>query len=141
MRASRPPRAAILPAGRRIWERRRVAGRLAAAGETPALLKALKLGEQAGGTVSATFAGSFLHETIFEMAAAYLYHLSRNHPFVDGNKRTALAAALTFLHMNGVRIEASEDELVELSFKAAAGDISKAEVAVFLQNHESGRTG
>ena len=57
--------------------------------------------ESALGTVMATFDGSFLHETLFEMAAAYLFHISRNHPFIDGNKRTAIAAALTFLEVNG----------------------------------------
>ncbi len=55
------------------------------------------------GTPSATFDGRFLHDDLFEMAAAYLYHLARNHPFVDGNKRTAFAAALVFLWINGFR--------------------------------------
>jgi death-on-curing protein len=49
------------------------------------------------GAVSATFGGRFLHLSLFEMAAAYLFYLAQNRPFVDGNKRTALASALTFL--------------------------------------------
>lgn len=49
------------------------------------------------GVPQATFAGKYLHTDPFEMAAAYAFHLSRNHPFVDGNKRTALACALVFL--------------------------------------------
>lgn len=51
-------------------------------------------------TPRATFAGELLHGTLVEIAAAYLYHLARNHPFVDGNKRTALAACLAFLWLN-----------------------------------------
>jgi len=47
--------------------------------------------------VAATFGGRLLHQSLFEMAAAYLFYLAQNHPFVDGNKRTALASALTFL--------------------------------------------
>ena len=44
----------------------------------------------------AWFAGELLHGTLFEMAAAYLFHLARNHPFINGNKRAALATALTY---------------------------------------------
>lgn len=87
------------------------------------------------GTVSATFDGQFLHQSLFEMAAAYLYHLAQNHPFVDGNKRVALASSLTFLWMNDVEIDADVDELTELVLGVAQGSTSKAEVAVFLQNH------
>jgi death-on-curing protein len=47
----------------------------------------------------ASFEGTFLHPTLFDMAAAYAYHLSQNHPFVDGNKRTGLAASLVFLEL------------------------------------------
>lgn len=47
-----------------------------------------------------------LHQSLFEMAAAYLFHIARNHPFVDGNKRTALAAALVFLWLNDREIGA-----------------------------------
>lgn len=48
-----------------------------------------------------SFSEQFLHADIFEMAAAYAFHISQNHPFIDGNKRTALASALVFLEMNG----------------------------------------
>lgn len=89
------------------------------------------------GTPRATFGGTLLHESLFEMAAAYLYHLARNHPFVDGNKRTALAAALAFLWLNDHELEAGEDELTELVLGVAAGSVSKAQVAVFLEEHAS----
>ena len=89
------------------------------------------------GNVEATFGGVFLHETIFEMAAAYLHGICRNHPFVDGNKRTALSAALTFLDTNHVEVHAEVNELVDLVMGVAEGKISKAAVAVFLQEHSS----
>lgn len=50
----------------------------------------------------ATFDGELLHATLWEAAASYLFHLARNHPFLDGNKRVALAAALVFLGLNGL---------------------------------------
>ena len=88
----------------------------------------------------ATFGGEFLHASLFEMAAAYLFHLVRNHPFVDGNKRTALMCALAFLGMNGQRLNASEDSLFDLVYGAAAGKIGKAEIAVFLRESCSPRS-
>lgn len=86
----------------------------------------------------ATFGGELLHQSLFETAAAYLFHIARNHPFLDGNKRTALAAALVFLWLNDQEIEAGEDELTELVLGVAEGRVSKAEVAVFLKGHASG---
>ena len=91
------------------------------------------------GTPSATFDGMFLHNDLFEMAAAYLYHVARNRPFVDGNKRTALAAALVFLWLNGFRLHAEEDAVTDLVLKVAAGKASKAEAAVFLKAHSRPR--
>jgi death-on-curing protein len=87
------------------------------------------------GNVEATFGGAFLHESIFEMAAAYLYGICRNHPFLDGNKRTGVAAALTFLDMNRIEIDADEEEFYRLVIGVAEGRVTKASVAVFLQDH------
>ena len=83
----------------------------------------------------ATFGGEPLHATPWEAAAAYLFHLARNHPFVDGNKRTALAAALVFLGLNGFTVEADDDAVTGLVVGVASGAVSKSEVAVFLQRH------
>jgi death-on-curing protein len=91
--------------------------------------------ESAMATPKATFGGQFLHGEFFEMAAAYLFHLVQNHPFVDGNKRTGLIAMLAFLGLNGRRLEADPLELAELVQGVAAGRVSKAEVAVFVQRH------
>jgi death-on-curing protein len=95
----------------------------------------LGLLESAIGNAEATFDGQFLHETVFAMAAAYLYSICRNHPFLDGNKRTATAAAMTFLDMNGIDITAMEDDLYELVIGVAEGRVSKAAVAVFFEQH------
>ena len=88
--------------------------------------------ESAMGSAAATYGGAFLHETLFEMAAALLYGICRNHPFIDGNKRTAVVASLTFLDMNGIEIDADEDDFYDLVIGVAAGRVSKSAVAVFL---------
>ncbi len=76
-----------------------------------------------------------MHTTVFEMAAAYLFHVAKNHPFVDGNKRTGLMESLIFLGLNGLKIEADPDELVELVVGIASGDVGKASAAVYLEQH------
>jgi death-on-curing protein len=85
------------------------------------------------GMPSATYGGQFLHQTLEEMAAAYLFHIAKNQPFVDGNKRAALAAALVFLWMNDLEVQATEDELTDLVLGVADGRFGKPEVAVFLR--------
>lgn len=87
------------------------------------------------GAVAATFDGELLHEGLWEQAAAYLFHLARNHPFVDGNKRVALVAALAFLWMNEVEIVADPDELTALVMAVAEGKATKADVAVFFRRY------
>ena len=83
----------------------------------------------------ATFAGQWLHGSLHEMAAAHLYHLVQGRPFLDGNKRAGLMAMLAFLGLNSLRLDATEDELVEMVLGVAGGRVSKAEVAVFIQRH------
>ncbi len=77
---------------------------------------------------AATFLGVFLNRGLHAMAAAYLYHLAKNHPFVEGNKRTAVAAALTFLELNGVNVEHDAPALEELAVAAVEGHVSKGEI-------------
>jgi death-on-curing protein len=60
----------------------------------------------------ATFGGQFLHPTISEQAAAYLYHIAMNHPFIDGNKRTAFAVMDTFLRLNGCALNLTNNFLM-----------------------------
>jgi death-on-curing protein len=84
-------------------------------------------------TPRATFDGTNLHGDLFEMAAAYLFHIVRNHPFVDGNKRTGAAAALVFLDLNGIEMDIDDAELVDHVLAVAEGKVPKAEVAAFLR--------
>lgn len=81
----------------------------------------------------ASFGGMPFHASLAEMAAAYLFHLAKNHPFVDGNKRTALASALAFLWLNGQALEADDDDLTEMVMGLAAGRLGKPEAAVFIR--------
>jgi death-on-curing protein len=81
----------------------------------------------------AMFAGEYLHEDIFAMASAYLFHIVQNHPFIDGNKRTGAAAAIIFLDINGVMIDADEDGLVDITLATATGSASKSDIAAFFK--------
>lgn len=84
---------------------------------------------------SAGCAGEYLHADIFEMAAAYLFHIIRNHPFVDGNKRTGAVAAIVFLMMNGIELNAGEDKLEAMVRSVAEGKMEKAKAAAFFRKH------
>ncbi len=95
----------------------------------------LGLLESALAAPRATFGGQHLHATVPEMAAAYLFHLAQNHPFVDGNERVALAAAIAFLGLNDLWLEADPDELAETVLGVARGEVTKAGVAEYLRRH------
>ena len=82
----------------------------------------------------ATYGDELLHPTLHEQAAAYLFHLVKNHPFVDGNKRVGLATCLAFLGLSDVRVRATDDELVDLVLAVIGGARTKADVAVFLRD-------
>lgn len=88
-------------------------------------IRDLGLLEAALAVPQATFGGQYLHGSVFEMAAAYLYHLCRDHPFVDGNKRVSLAATLVFLSLNGTETEGIEEALYVLTTRAASGEATK----------------
>ena len=75
------------------------------------------------------------HEDLFEMAAAYLYHIVRDHPFVDGNKRTGLVSALVFLDLNGVNIRASQADIERIAREVAEGKANKTSIADFFRRH------
>jgi death-on-curing protein len=79
--------------------------------------------------------GGYLHGDLFEMAAAYLFHIVRNHPFLDGNKRTGVVAAIVFLRLNDVLVQADEDELEALVRDVAEGRAGKAESAEFFRRN------
>ena len=95
----------------------------------------IELLKSAIGMPSATFGGEFLHPSVIEMAAAYLYHLVENHPFVDGNKRVGAMAALIFLDMNGFEFDASDEDFTAMVLKVASGEMMKSEISLFLRQH------
>jgi death-on-curing protein len=82
---------------------------------------------------AATFAGQFLQCDLCEMAAAYLFHLVQNHPFIDGNKRVGAVAAYVFLALNGVRPTADNDAYADLVLAVARGETAKSAVAEFFR--------
>ena len=82
---------------------------------------------------AAAFGGRLLHSGLCEMAAAYLFHIVQNHPFVDGNKRAGAVAAYVFLALNDLRLTAGEDAYFELVLSVACGQTPKSEVAEFFR--------
>lgn len=73
-----------------------------------------------------------------DLAAAYAFGIARNHPFVDGNKRTAAVVAETFIGLNGARIDVTDAELVVQFLALAAGEIGETHLAAWLRAHLSG---
>ena len=81
----------------------------------------------------ANFGGVWAHPDVFSMAAAYAFHISENQPFIDGNKRAALAAALAFLILNGVENTPDpRDRLYDAMLAMAARTLTKDEFATLL---------
>lgn len=91
--------------------------------------------ESAVAAPAAEFEGHHLHADLFSMAAAYMFHIIQNHPFVDGNKRTGAVATLVFLGMNGSELVVAENEFEALVWSVAKGEISKSEIAEFLSEN------
>lgn len=88
--------------------------------------------ESAVAMPTAGFAGEFLHKNLPAMAAAYLFHICKNHPFFDGNKRVAVVASEIFLNINGMQLDVDNEELKQLCLGVAAGEISKDETVTSL---------
>ena len=91
--------------------------------------------ESAVAQPQAGIGGEYFHSEIFEMAAAYMFHIVRNHPFFDGNKRTGAVAALVFLDLNGVTINAPKGSLYDLTISVATGQAGKDEIAAFFRSN------
>src|SRR5947209_15334206 len=86
----------------------------------------------------AQFSSQFLHSTIFHMAAAYGFHLCQNHPFLDGNKRTAGMVMFTFLKLNGLEPIATEFDYYAVMMPVASGIMSKEQLTDWLQTAVKG---
>lgn len=77
--------------------------------------------------------------TVVECAAAYGFGISRNHPFIDGNKRTAFVCMELFLALNGLRLVASDIDCVQTMLAVAAGEMDETALSAWLQDHTQGR--
>ena len=74
-----------------------------------------------------------------DLAASYGFGIARNHPFIDGNKRVAFQAMYLFLGLNGLRIEASEEEVVAVMLALASSELEEPELAAWLKDHTTPR--
>lgn len=76
--------------------------------------------------------GKFLHKTIYDKGAAYLFHIVQNHPFCDGNKRTGAIVTILFLEDNGIKLHFTNEDYEELVVQVACGKKNKNEISEFL---------
>ena len=86
-----------------------------------------------------SFRGQYLHETIPAMAAAYAFHICQNHPFIDGNKRVALASSLVFLDINGYELNCKDEILYNKIMDVAKSETKKEELIKFYEKHSKNR--
>ncbi len=91
--------------------------------------------QSALGMPEAGFGDQYLHVDLFEMAAAYLYHIVQNHPFIDGNKRAGTMAVFIFLKLNGLTLDADELAFETLVLQAAQGQVGKDAIADFFRQN------
>jgi death-on-curing protein len=89
--------------------------------------------ESAVAAPQASFGGKSPYEDLAEVVAAYLYYLCKNHPFIDGNKRTALGACIVFLRLNGLEPRADGPEWEELVLSIASGRLDREGVTAWLR--------
>jgi len=89
--------------------------------------------ESAVAAPQASFSGKSPYADLPEVAAAYLYYLCRNHPFIDGNKRAALGACIVFLRLNGIEPRSDGPEWEELALAVAASAIDRDETTTRLR--------
>ena len=90
-------------------------------------LRDINLLESAVAAPQASFGGQSVFEDVIEVAAAYLFYLCRNHPFVDGNKRTALGACIVYLRLNGIEPSRDGSQWEKLTLSVASSDIDRGE--------------
>jgi death-on-curing protein len=89
--------------------------------------------ESAVAAPQASFGGKSPYRDLAEVAAAYLYYLCRNHPFIDGNKRAGLGSCIVFLRLNGVEPRRDGPEWEELVLAIAAGSLDREQATVWLR--------
>ena len=99
-------------------------------------IRDLSLLQSAIAQPEASFGGEFLHKDIFEMAAAYAFHICQNHASLDGNKRAALASALVFLKFNNIFLDDPAQKLYNAMMALAKGQLEKKDLAGIFQRLE-----
>ena len=82
-----------------------------------------------------SFDSQYLHKTIPAMASAYAFHICQNHPFIDGNKRVALASSLVFLDLNGYDFDCDEEILYNEIMGVAKSDVKKEDLISFYEKY------
>ena len=82
-----------------------------------------------------TFDGEYIYKTIKAKAAKLGYFLVKNHPFIDGNKRTGILVMITFLEINGLEITCSDEELIILGLGLAEGKINDKDLLNWIIDH------
>jgi death-on-curing protein len=85
------------------------------------------------GRPQVTFEGNDLYSNIYSKAAALMDSLIRNHPFIDGNKRTAIASAAIFLHLNGYSLIVTNEEMVHFTLVCARSKVTLEEISAWLK--------
>mgnify|MGYP001581947228 CR=1 FL=1 len=100
--------------------------------DTGALISALEMPRSA-------FGNEYFHKSLFDKASAYLFHIAKNHPFIDGNKRIAFACADLFLLLNGYKLKndkSLEDMYYDFVIEVASShEITKEKIALFLESN------
>ncbi len=91
--------------------------------------------ESAVARPQATFGGEYLYQSIFDKGAALLQSLLKNHPFIDGNKRTALTSAGLFLKINGWRLKNTHNEEIEFAVKVDNYNLTLEQISKWLKDH------
>jgi len=83
------------------------------------------------------FSGRYVHKTLFDKATAYGFHVCKNHPFIDGNKRIAFVLMDIFLQKNGWEITSPEEEAYRMMMDLASGKLPKIQLSSWLKSHSS----
>ena len=81
------------------------------------------------------FGGQYLHSDKYQMAAAYLFHITKNHPFIDGNKRVGAMAAFVFLKLNNLTLTVTQVGYERIVRAVAESKITKEDIAQFFRAH------
>src|SRR3989344_9033339 len=100
-------------------------------------IRSINLLESSVHRPSTSFGGSEIYLTVFDKAASLIQAIIKNHPFIDGNKRTAMIAGIVFLKMNYYETSVSQKKLVELALEIADSKLSLEDIAVFLEAHSA----